>query len=275
LRSDSAVYQQFCKGTLSNCDTPYNGLPKSKQALIRGRLVQTMDASCSTCPYGINLNKANQSIPLIAKVLKANCQQTKSILNLNNVSANYEDSWKFTLVSYHSGFGCLETAIEKSISEEATVDWKTVSGNLSCTGAASYVDQFWTLMQNFAGYKKKNGELALIQLQNPSVLPAASTSSNARIVVKTYYDQNGNGIQDPNEALDNVLVTLDLENGVSITKISQNGMAIFDIGNISVGVKGKINLPGLYQSAFITVPVSGDIPIIFIFTKPILPTQLP
>ena len=277
LRTNPALYFEVCTSALFRCDQPYESLSGIDRALIRGTLVQSLDAACPTCLYGVNVNKASQSIPLIAKVLYANCVQADAILKLHGVTANYEDSWKFTLVSYHSGFGCLQSAVEKSSAEAGTqIDWKTVAANLECQGAVDYIDKFWASLQTFNNYLKKQEVLANIQLQNP--IPASNPTiifSNARILVKIFVDKNGDGIQQPDETLDNVQVKLDLENGVSLTQVSMNGIAIFDLSRISVGVKGKISLPGLYRSASIQVPDKGEIPIIFIFTKPILPTQIP
>jgi len=70
-------------------------------------------------------------------------------------------------------------------------------------------------------------------------------------------------------------VNLDLQNGASYTQVSKNGIAIFDLTGTQIGVKGKVSLPGFYRSAPIQVPESGDYPITFIFTKPVLPTQFP
>jgi hypothetical protein len=276
LRTNPGLYVQVCTGALYRCDQPYESLSGIDRALIRGTLAQSLDASCSTCLYGLDLTKASQSIPLIAKVLYANCVQTRAILKLHNLTANYEDSWKLTLVSYHSGFGCLQSAIDKSAEAGTQITWKTVSANLVCQGAVAYIEKFWAALQTFNKNLEKQVELTSIQLQNPTPVPTLPVvSSNARILVKIFVDQNGDGIQQSDEALDNVQVNLDLENGVSLTRLSANGVAVFELSKISVGVRGKISLPGLYRSASVLVPDSGDISVIFVFTKPVLPTRLP
>jgi hypothetical protein len=276
LRTNPGLYQQVCTSSLYECNKPYESLPGIDQALIRGTLAQSLDAACPTCLYGVNLTKASQSVSLIAKVLYANCVQTKSILRYYDSTANYEDSWKFTMVSYHSGFGCLINALDKTVENSEQVNWKNVSKNLICDGATSYIDKFWGSLVNFNKYLMKQKDLTYIELQNPAPVPTRSAFfSDGRILVKIFVDQNGDGIQQAGETLDNIQVNLDLENGVSYTQVSQNGMAIFDLKGISIGVKGKISLPGLYRSAPIQIPNTGDIPIIFIFTKPVLPTQNP
>ena len=276
LRSNPDLYKKVCNAALSNCDIPYDRHSNIERAMIRGTLVQSLDAACPTCMYGVDFEKASQSIPLIAQVLYANCVQEKSIMDYYGVTANYEDSWKFTLVSFHSGFGCLQSAVESSAFPGMRLDWKTVSANLTCSGAVNYVNKFFDSMQGFNNQIIKPSDLAYIKLQNATPVPTPlPLYSNSRIIVKIFYDQNDDGFQQANEALNNVQVNLDLENGVSATQITSNGEAVFDLGSTSVGVKGTISLPGLYRSASITVPVSGDVPIIFIFARPVLSTPLP
>ena len=278
LRSNKSVYQRTCSSVLSNCDIPYVTHSDSERALIRGRLAQSMDATCPTCSNGIDLNRANKSIPIIAQVLYANCLQAKTIMDLYNVTANYEDSWKLTLVSYHSGYGCLQDAVERSAFPGSQIDWNTVSANLTCTGAADYVEKFWGSLLSFNNDLGIPSNPELIKLQNPTAvptLPRSSSSSSSRIIVKIFYDQNGDNTQQADEALNNVVVNLDLENGISSTQITSNGMASFDLSGVSVGVRAQISLPGLYRSASVIVPASGDVPIIFIFSKPAISAKLP
>ncbi len=276
LRTNPGLYQQVCTNALYKCDKPYENLTGIDRALIRGTIVQSLDAACPTCLYGVNLNKASQSISLIAKVLYANCVQANSILKLHSVTANYEDSWKFALVSYHSGFGCLQNAVDLASITEGKISWQSVSENLSCQGAVGYIDKFWASLNGFNKSLKQPGELTFTSLQIPTPVPTPTPFfSNAHIMVKIFVDKNGDGIQQQGETLENVQVNLDLENGVSFTQITRDGKAEFSLGNVSVGVKGKVSLPGLYRSASIQVPPSGEIPIIFIFARPILPTQLP
>jgi hypothetical protein len=280
MRTNPDLYYKVCSSALYKCDQPYVSLSSLDRGLIRGAFVQSLDAACSTCLYGVDLSRAAQSISTIAKVLYANCVQTKSILSLNQVSANYEDSWKFTLVSYHSGFGCLQSAIQKSAVSGTELSWDTVSKNLSCTGGIDYVDKFWGSLTSFDNNLKKPVEVVTnIQLQTPTPAPPTPTYaplvSSARIVVKIFVDKNNDGIRQDDETLDNVLINLTLQSGSSFTQVSKSGIAIFDLTGVQIGMLGRVTLPGFYRSAPIQVPASGDIPITFIFTKPALPTQFP
>jgi hypothetical protein len=74
--------------------------------------------------------------------------------------------------------------------------------------------------------------------------------------------------------VDNVQVNLDV-NGTTRIMVTQQGEVIFDLTGLTIGSRGKVSLPGLYRSAPIVIPESGDLPIVFIFIKPVLPTRLP
>ena len=75
LRRDPTLYQRVCPSILSDCSRPYLSLEPQQQAMIRGAVVRLMDVTCADCEYGFDLNKAKESIPLIAMLFQANCQQ--------------------------------------------------------------------------------------------------------------------------------------------------------------------------------------------------------
>jgi hypothetical protein len=81
LRRDPTLYQQVCPSVLSDCSHPYISLEPEIQAMIRGAVISLTDATCPTCEYGLDLNKAKESVSLIALVLRANCEQVEVILN--------------------------------------------------------------------------------------------------------------------------------------------------------------------------------------------------
>jgi hypothetical protein len=83
LRKDPTLYQSICPSVLSDCTKPYVSLPPLEQAMIRGALMSLMDASCANCAYGFDLNKAKESVALLARLLKANCQQVDYILSIS------------------------------------------------------------------------------------------------------------------------------------------------------------------------------------------------
>lgn len=84
LRRDPTLYLRVCPSVLSDCTRPYLSLEPEQQRMIRGAVVSLMDVSCPDCEYGFDLDKAKESIPLIAMLFKANCQQVDYILSLTD-----------------------------------------------------------------------------------------------------------------------------------------------------------------------------------------------
>jgi hypothetical protein len=83
---------------------------------------------------------------LFAESLLGQCKQTKQIIyNYSEKQpgdvSSYEDLWRFTLINYHAGSGCLGEAIEQVISEEKPVSWYFVSSalNVNCPNAVEYI----------------------------------------------------------------------------------------------------------------------------------------
>jgi len=153
LRRDPTLYLSVCPSVLSDCTKPYLSLEPEQQAMIRGAVVSLTDAACSNCPNGIDLDKAKESVSLLARIVKANCQQVDSILGTNISDASYEDLWRFTFASYHSGSSCLQQAVQEVDKEKKLpVTWQNVSEELSCKGGADYVNGFMDTLSSFDFY---------------------------------------------------------------------------------------------------------------------------
>ncbi len=143
-----SFFSQFCPLVLSEetCQRGFGNLDPDQQALLRGALVQQVNASCPDCPVGVDLTQANFSISVFARSLIANCEQVGQII-YNSTGrgagqvATYEDLWKFTLVNYHSGPGCLANAMQRAINENARLTWENVYPNLEpgCRTGFDYV----------------------------------------------------------------------------------------------------------------------------------------
>jgi hypothetical protein len=60
-------------------------------------------------------------------------------------SASYEDLWKFTLVNYNAGPGCLGDALEVAAGDnnDLALTWENVASHLApaCQGAINYVNE--------------------------------------------------------------------------------------------------------------------------------------
>ena len=144
-----SFYEQFCPLVLADsvCRKGYPFLEESEQATLRGALVRNADAFCADCPLGIDLRQADFSVSVFAETLLANCEQVGQIVHNYLWTApgqvsSYEDLWKFTLVNYNAGPGCLSIAIEDAIDAGDPLDWEHLSQYLTpvCQGAIDYVE---------------------------------------------------------------------------------------------------------------------------------------
>jgi hypothetical protein len=141
-------YAQFCPLMLSEktCATPYAGLSEEHQATLRGALVRSVDATCADCPLGLDLSKAHFSVNVFAETLLANCEQTGRIVrnvihDAPGKSVSYEDMWRFTLVNYNAGPGCLSDAVQQTYNLRQPLEWGNVAKqlSLSCPSVLKYV----------------------------------------------------------------------------------------------------------------------------------------
>jgi len=141
-------YQAFCPLVLSRevCAEGYMKLSIENRALLRGALASQANADCDSCPTGVDLEKANESISLFANVLIANCTQVgETVANLTGFVpgsvASYEDLWKLTIANYHAGPGCITFAINKTWQEARNLTWDDVRDRLPgpCSGVRAYV----------------------------------------------------------------------------------------------------------------------------------------
>jgi hypothetical protein len=144
-----SFYEQFCPLVLeeSVCRKGYTFLKTEDQAMLRGALVHSVDAFCANCPLGIDLRRADFSVSVFAETLLANCEQTGRLIhNLTDYApgqvSTYEDLWRFTLVNYNAGPGCLSLALKATRSAGQLLDWEHVSSYLTpvCKGASDYVN---------------------------------------------------------------------------------------------------------------------------------------
>ena len=141
-------FQQFCALIMDSaeCSKGYLHLDDEKQGYIRLALIDSVNATCETCPLKIDLERANFSIGVFAHTMLANCEQAGQLVeNITGgtagSAASYEDLWKFTLVNYNAGPGCLGNALDAVSGEDQELTWENVSSHLepACQGAIDYV----------------------------------------------------------------------------------------------------------------------------------------
>ncbi|MBN1303888.1 MAG: hypothetical protein JXA13_05590 [Anaerolineales bacterium] len=144
-----SFFEQFCPLILSaeTCQDGYLHMDEENKEFLRIALVQNANAYCPECPYGLDLTQADFSINVFAHTLLASCEQAGRVVR--NVTGQapgnltgYEDMWKFSLVNYTAGPGCLYDAVELAWDKEKVLNWDTVSENLMgvCYNAVGYVE---------------------------------------------------------------------------------------------------------------------------------------
>jgi hypothetical protein len=141
-------YEQFCPSVLdgTNCRRGYTHLKPEQKDALRNALVSSVNAFCPDCPLGIDLDRAEKSVSIFAETLLANCEQTGMVVDLNGgdfieTPVTYEDLWRFTLVNYNAGPGCLGLAVDETSTFGEALTWEYVSSHLTpvCQGAFDYV----------------------------------------------------------------------------------------------------------------------------------------
>ncbi len=144
-----SFFEQFCPLVLhqNRCSLGFGNIKEEERALLRGALVGKVNAACADCPAGIDLSQAHFSIRVFAEGMIGNCEQVGRVLN--NLTgktagsvATYEDLWRFTLVNYNAGPGCLANAVRKTLSLAQPLTWQNVSAQLepACQAAIKYVN---------------------------------------------------------------------------------------------------------------------------------------
>lgn len=146
-----SFYQSFCPLVLSQqtCEEDYMSLEPEVQELLQQALVNSVDATCADCPLGIDLDRANYSVTVFAHTLMANCQQASQVIwnysgrkMPDQLDITFEDMWKFTLVNYNAGGGCLADALQQTVDKKVALTWENVSQYLApaCRSAIRYVN---------------------------------------------------------------------------------------------------------------------------------------
>lgn len=145
-----SFFTQFCPLVLDTtvCQRGFGNLDISEQEMLRGALVQNVNAACPECPMGIDLRQASFSISIFARSLLANCEQVGQIIyNTSRRTAGevspYEDLWRFTLINYNGGPGCLSNAIEQTNASGHPLIWDAVIQHLEpgiCQLSIDYVN---------------------------------------------------------------------------------------------------------------------------------------
>lgn len=146
---NESFYGQFCPLVLAEsvCAQRFFDLTDEQQDMLRGALVQKVNVSCSICENGIDLTQVGFSVHVFAEGMQANCAQAgKTVENITKLPAgqvsSYEDLWRFTLVNYNAGVGCLYRAVRQAWNKREPLDWNHVAPYLetACRESIRYVE---------------------------------------------------------------------------------------------------------------------------------------
>jgi hypothetical protein len=279
LRWNQELYQRICSAILAQCPEYYASLSTFSQAMIRGALLQLVDSNCPTCQFGLDLNKAEESIYILADSLKANAYQTGYIMEQRGLRASYEDLWRFTVLSYHAGYNCLEYAVATSALYQEPITWGNVSRHIYCEGAREYVDSIWNKLEDFSDFHPPAIDSnAKIYFPTQTPMPTATANPglvNGGIHIVMFVDYNNNLRMDEGEKVSGEIVKIELDDKTQYSGKMDNGELHFYFQNKLVGQKGKAVAVNLYQSFEFTIPKSGEVLIVFRLQPPKSPIRLP
>lgn len=141
LQWNPALYNEVCQEYYKGpCPGVYLSSVQYFDNNLSNQLVSMLDSSCEDCEYGIDVQKAEESINLISQVLMGYCRQASQIVY--NVSGkhssyvvDYATIWKLTLINYNAGPGCVYAALDNAYDgEDDFLTWSEISNNVEGDG---------------------------------------------------------------------------------------------------------------------------------------------
>jgi hypothetical protein len=142
-------YNQFCPLILKEetCKVGYARLDDWDQVLLRGAFLSAMEIDLPYRGESLDPAQARASVSLFSETLLGNCSQVEQIMSLTlgkppGEVISYEDLWKFTLVNYHAGSGCLSKAVKELAADHKEISWENLVLSLEgiCPEAIDYVN---------------------------------------------------------------------------------------------------------------------------------------
>lgn len=160
LQWNPVLYGEVCLEVFNGpCPGDYTSTYQSFDNILSGSLLAMMDSTCPECPYGIDIDKAEASIELIAQVLLSYCKQTSQIVynvtnQYSNYSMDYATIWKLTLLNYNAGPGCVYNALDAVYTPSVEkLDWATISSGVegdACLAGLQYSNSITARYYSFS-----------------------------------------------------------------------------------------------------------------------------
>ena len=126
--------------------------------LIADDILNSLVATCPTCPYGVDINAAYRSVDILAETLLGYCFQTAQLVYnatgwQSSLAVDYATIWKLTLMNYNAGTQCTyDTIVETFEYTEGPMRWSDVTANVSgeaCIRGWAYANQITTKAFDF------------------------------------------------------------------------------------------------------------------------------
>lgn len=147
LQWNPVLYGEICLETYNGpCPGNYIGSYSSYDNILAGELLGLLDASCEDCEYKIDVDKAEDSVGLVAQILMGYCKQTSQIVynvtgKFSGYTVDYATIWKMTLLNYNAGPHCVYNALNDIYTPESgELTWSQISGSVSGDGCVSGVN---------------------------------------------------------------------------------------------------------------------------------------
>lgn len=135
-----SYYLDICAQTLDEdlCARGYDSHSAVEKAMLRGASLVAIGEP--------------EEITLIAEMLKASCNQVAQLAdNILGAAAgehiSYPHLWALALATYHSGVGCVASALEETFNDKEDLIWSEIATRMegACESAEKYVERVFYL----------------------------------------------------------------------------------------------------------------------------------
>jgi hypothetical protein len=269
-----------CQDLVYNCNRNFIALDPQTKLVLQGGLLRMLNAECTNCQFGIDLDLAGQSINPLARILRSECTQTAYILSNQKKATTYDDLWRFSIVGYHSGYECLQNAVKNLTDRDEPLDWSHVAPYLEtdCPGSVAYVDDVFNLI--YANSQPSRPKPLFQGPHSTAILQGKPPNNphpliNGSLDVIVYMDYNNDKKPGDNEKLDNLPVDITFSDQTTRKAYTVSGEVKINYSGQPIGSTVTVALPLVYQEMSFVIPADGNTTLVFRLTAPNLPSGLP